>query len=125
MPPKQAVEAKGPPSDSLLRYGKYDNVVSWNLEMRTSVGATYGMTAMFLTTDVRYVPPLPRPEDYTVVYPAAAAGEPEAVAVSKELAAKMKENYCGPLGSDTPFSLLDAISIFVPWCSYPRRQLAS
>ena len=32
---------------------------------------------------------------------------------------------CGPLGSDTPFSLLDAISIFVPWCSYPRRQLAS
>ena len=53
MPPKQADEAKGPPSDTLLRHGKYNNVVAWNLEMRTSAGATYGMIALFLTTDVR------------------------------------------------------------------------
>ena len=90
MPPKQAVEAKGPPSDSLLRHGKYNNVVAWNLEMRTSVGATYGMTALFLTTDVRYEPPLPRVQDYSIAYP---PGEGEAVGVTTALAAKMKENY--------------------------------
>ena len=90
MPPKQAVEAKGPPSDSLLRHGKYNNVVAWNLEMRTSVGATYGMTALFFTTDVRYEPPLPRVQDYSIAYP---PGEGEAVGVTTSLAAKMKENY--------------------------------
>ena len=90
MPPKQAVEAKGSPSDTLLRHGKYNNVVSWNLDMRTSVGEKYGMTALFLTTDVRYEPPLPRAQDYTVAYP---AGESEAVAVTSALATKMKESY--------------------------------
>ena len=90
MPPKQAVEAKGPPSDSLLRHGKYNNVVSWNLDMRTSVGEKYGMTALFLTTDKRYEPPLPRASDYTVAYP---VGEAEAVSVTNALTTKMKENY--------------------------------
>ena len=56
--------------------------------MRTSVGATYGMTA--LTTDVRYEPSLPRIQDYSIAYP---PGDGEALGVTTSLAAKIKESY--------------------------------
>ena len=53
----------------MLQIGKHNNVVAWNLEMRASMRALYGSASNFLTTNVRYVPPLPREEDYTLVYP--------------------------------------------------------
>ena len=59
--------------------------------MSTSVGAVYGLTSNFLLTNIRYVPPLPRNEDFTVVYPAPAEGEPEAVVITAALTAKLKE----------------------------------
>ena len=45
----------------------------------------------FLLTNIRYVPPLPRNEDFTVVYPASAEGEPEAVTMTAALIAILKE----------------------------------
>lgn len=49
----------------MLQIGKHNNVVAWNLEMRASVGAVYGNVANFLTTNERFVPPVPREEDFT------------------------------------------------------------
>ena len=91
MPPKRAAEAKDSIPECMLRIGKFNNIVPWNLEMSTSVGAVYGLTANFLLTNIRYVPPLLRDEDFTVVYPIPAEGEPEAVAVTAALTAKLKE----------------------------------
>ena len=91
MQPKRAAEAKDSTPECMLRIRKFNNIAAWNLEMSTSVGAVYGLTANFLLTNIRYVPPLPRNEDFTVVYPVPAEGEPEAVAVTAALTAKLKE----------------------------------
>ena len=53
MPPKRAVEAKDSTPECMLRIGKFNNVVAWNLEISASVGAVYGLTANFLLTNVR------------------------------------------------------------------------
>ena len=90
MPPKRAPESKDA-KECMLQIGKYNNVVAWNLEMRASVGAVYGNGASFLTTDVRYVPPLPREEDYLVVYPAG-EGDPPALAMPAALIADLKKD---------------------------------
>ena len=87
--PKRAVEAKDS-SECILRIGKYNNIVAWNLEMSTYLGGLYGRTATFLITNIRYVPPLPRNEDFTMVYPVPAEGEPEAVAITAALTLKLK-----------------------------------
>ena len=91
MPPKRAVEAKDSTSECMLRIGKFNNVVAWNLGISASVGAVYELITNFLLTNVRYVPPLPRNEDFTVMYPAPAEGEPEAVAITAALTLKLKE----------------------------------
>ena len=72
-------------------YRIFSNIVAWNREMSTSVGAVYGLTANFLLTNTRYVPPLPRNEDFTVVCQAPAEGEPGAMAITAALTAKLKE----------------------------------
>ena len=63
MPPKRTPDAKEA-KECMLHIGKYNNVVVCNLDVSASVGATYGSSALFLTTDVRYVPVLPRDSDY-------------------------------------------------------------
>ena len=88
--PKRSVEAKDS-SECILRIGKYNNIVAWNLEMSTYLGGLYGRTATFLITNIRYVPSLPRNEDFTMVYPVPAEGEPEAVAVTAAPTLKLKE----------------------------------
>ena len=90
MSPKKSVEPKVV-TPCILQIGKYNNVVAWNLEMRASMRALYGNAANFLTTNVRYVPPLPREEDYTVVYPDG-EDDPPAVAISAALLADMKKD---------------------------------
>lgn len=75
----------------MLQIGKYNNVVAWNLEMRTTVHALYGNASNFLTTNVRYVPPFPREEDYNVVYPTG-EGDPPGLAISAALLADMKKD---------------------------------
>ena len=86
MPPKRAPDAKDA-KECMLQIGKYNNVVAWNLDVRASVGATYGSSALFLATDVRYVPPLPRDSDYLVTYPTG-----DAVGMSAELKADLKKD---------------------------------
>ena len=39
----------------ILRLGKTNNVVSWNEELKSTVGAIYGSTANFLQTNARYI----------------------------------------------------------------------
>ena len=90
MAPKKAVEAKVS-APCMLQIGKHNNVVAWNLEMRASMRALYGNASNFLTTNVRYVPPLPREEDYTFVYPNGENDLP-AVVMSPALLADMKKD---------------------------------
>ena len=59
--PEQAKEAS---SGCVLRLGKSNNVVTWNEELKSTVGALYGSTANFLQTNTRYVQPLPVEADY-------------------------------------------------------------
>ena len=89
MPPKRAGETKEVP-ECILRIGKYNNVVAWNLEMRSIVGTLYGSTANFLTDNVRYVPPYPREEDYIPVNPDLPDGQ-AAAALPAALIAKLRE----------------------------------
>ena len=68
MPPKRAPESKDV-KECMLRIGKNNNIIAWNLDIRESIGAIYGYSGDFLYSDVRFVRPLPREEDYLVVYP--------------------------------------------------------
>ena len=68
MPPKRMPESKGV-KECILQIGKNNNIVAWNLDIRESIGAVYGFSGSFLFTDERYVRPLPREEDYLLVYP--------------------------------------------------------
>ena len=90
MPPKRAGETKEVPV-CILRIGKYNNVVAWNLEMRSIIGTLYGSTANFLTDNERYPPPYPREDDYMPVNPALAEGQLPAV-LPAALKTKLRED---------------------------------
>ena len=65
MPPMKKVEAKdGTTPVCILRLGKTNNVVSWNEELKSTVGAIYGSTANFLQTNARYIQPPVVEADY-------------------------------------------------------------
>ena len=65
MPPiKISEQAKEVSSGCVLRLGKSNNVVTWNEELKSTVGALYGSTANFLQTNIRYVQLLPVEADY-------------------------------------------------------------
>ena len=68
MPPKRVPEHKDT-KQCILQIGKNNNIVAWNLEIRESIGAVYGYSGSFLFTDERFVRPLPREEDYILIYP--------------------------------------------------------
>ena len=56
MPPIKKVETKEAiGSGCTLRLRKANNVVAWNEELKSTVGALYGSTANFLQTNTRYV----------------------------------------------------------------------
>ena len=73
MPPKRNPEQKES-SECMLRIGRYNNVIAWNLQMRDIVGELYGDTANFLTNNERHVIPYPVEADYVPVVPAAIEG---------------------------------------------------
>ena len=90
MPPKRSPEprdAKG----CILQIGKFSNVVAWNLEMRSLTVTSYGSSALFLTTNERYVYPLPREEDFLLEYPEG-EDDPPPVAMSAALVADCKRD---------------------------------
>ena len=90
MPLKRAGELKEAP-ECILRIGKYNNVVAWNLEMRSVVGTLHGSTANFLTDNLRYIPPYLTEEDYIPVNPALAEGVAPAP-MPAALLAKLQED---------------------------------
>ena len=69
MPPKKQAEALKDAGECILRMGKSNNVVTWAEEMQTTITALYGLTGMFFETNKRYVPPLPREQDYMPAIP--------------------------------------------------------
>ena len=89
MPPKRAADAKDA-TECMLQIRKYNNVVAWNLDTRASAGALYENGASSSTTNVRYVPRLPREEDYLIVYPSA-EGDLPALAMPAALIADLKK----------------------------------
>ena len=60
--------------------------------MQTEITKLYGMTGTFLTTDVRYVPPMPREIDYIPQVPEPPAGEQAPPAIPAAIIAKLREN---------------------------------
>ena len=52
-----------------MRLGKANNVILWNEDLKSVIGALYGSTANFLQTNERYIPLLPREEDYLPIFP--------------------------------------------------------
>ena len=84
-------DAKAEATECILRLGKANNVIVWNEEMKSTVGALYGATANFLQTNERYVPPLPREEDYLPVFPPTPEGGVAPAALSTALIAKLRE----------------------------------
>ena len=91
MPPKKAAESPKEAAECILRIGKYNNVVQWRKAMESSVTELYGRSGQFLITNERYVPRLPREEDYTPVYPPVAEGEPPNPVVNAALLTKLRE----------------------------------
>jgi hypothetical protein len=61
MPQKKASD---PAAECILRIGKNNNVVQCKEEIQNELTELYGLTAMFFTTNERYVQPFPREEDY-------------------------------------------------------------
>ena len=69
MPQKKAIEPGKDAAECILRIGKNNNVVQWKEEIQTELTELYGLTAMFFTTNERYVQPFPREEDYIPDFP--------------------------------------------------------
>ena len=63
----------------ILRLGKANNVVAWNEELKSTVGALYGATANFLQTNVRYSQPAVLEADYIPEVEEGAAAVPVAL----------------------------------------------
>ena len=92
MPPKKAAESPKEAAECILRIGKYNNVIQWRKAMESSVTELYGRSGQFLITNERYVPRLPREEDYTPVYPPVAEGDPPNPVVNAALLTKLRES---------------------------------
>ena len=94
MPPKRSPESKEA-KECILQIGKFNNVVAWNLEMRALTVTTFGSSATFLTTNVRFVYPLPREEDFLVAYPAGPDDLPPLVMSAALIADCKKDAFTG------------------------------
>jgi hypothetical protein len=64
MPQKKASDPAKDATECILRIGKNNNFVQWKEEIQNELTELYGLTAMFITTNERYVQPIPRKEDY-------------------------------------------------------------
>lgn len=90
MPPKSSPEPRDA-KECMLQIGKFNNVVAWNLEMRSLTVMAYGSSALFVTTNERYVFPLPRESDFLVEYPVG-EGDPPPLLMSAALIADCKRD---------------------------------
>jgi hypothetical protein len=69
MPQKKASDPAKDATECILRIGKNNNVVQWKEEIQNELTELYGLTAMFFTTNERYVQPFPREEDNIPDFP--------------------------------------------------------
>jgi hypothetical protein len=69
MPQKKASYPAKDATECILRIGKNNNFVQWKEEIQNELTVLYGLTAMFFTTNERYVQPFPREEDYIPDFP--------------------------------------------------------
>ena len=76
----------------VLRIGNNNTVVAWRECMQTEITKLYGMTGTFLTTDIRYVPPMPREIDYIPQLPEPQAREQAPPALPAAILARLREN---------------------------------
>lgn len=80
MPPIKKIEPKeAAASGCILRLGKSNNVVIWNEELKSTVGALYGATANFLQTNTRHMQPAVIEADYVPDVEEGAAPVPAAI----------------------------------------------
>ena len=89
--PSKKPETPKEPVELMLRIGKYNNIVQWLEVMKTEVGATYGATARFLTTNVRFVHRIPTEADYLPAFPVVIEGQPPAAPLTAAMIAKLRE----------------------------------
>ena len=80
MPPIKKIEPKeAAASGCILRLGKSNNLVMWNEELKSTVGALYGATANFLQTNTRHTQPAVIEADYVTDVEDGAAPVPAAI----------------------------------------------
>ena len=82
-------DARAEATECILRLGKANNVILWNEDLKSVIGALYASTN-FLQTNERYVPPLSREEDYLPIFPPTPEGV-AAPALPAALIAKLRE----------------------------------
>ena len=91
MPPKRVPEGPKDTAECMLRTGRGNNIVLWREEMQTAITMLYGMTGTFLSTNVRYVHPIPLEADYVPQLPVPAEGEPAIPPLTAALITKLRE----------------------------------
>lgn len=79
-------------AECILKLGKNNNVVAWREAMQTEITKLYGMTGTFLTTNTRYVPPMPRDVDYAPQMPEPLPGEAAHPPLTAVIIGKLREN---------------------------------
>ena len=112
MPAKKAGETPKEAEECILKIGKYNNVVEWKGEMQTATTKLYGMTVIFFTTNVRYVPPYPREEEFMPVYPPVEEGQLPNPVVTAALIAKLREGAFEGRRKDIQKQLADERTIW-------------
>ena len=92
MPQKKATESPKEAAECILRFGKYNNIIQWRSALETSICGLYGLSGQFLITNERYVPRMPREEDYVPVNPPVAEGEAPYPPVTAASILKLRDN---------------------------------
>jgi hypothetical protein len=91
MPAKKAGEQLKEAEESILKIGKFNNVIQRRGEMQTSVCTLYGMTGIFFATNERHIPPYPREDQYVLVYSPPEEGQPSNPVINVALITKLRE----------------------------------
>ena len=66
--PSKKPEVTKESAEIILRPGKGNNVIAWAEQVKTVVGADYGLAASFFSTNVRYIIPKPIGAYYAPVF---------------------------------------------------------
>ena len=73
--PVKKLEVAKEPTETLLRFGKGNDVIVWAEQVRRAAEVEYGLLSSFLTTNVRYFIPIPLKENYLPQFPPLVEGQ--------------------------------------------------